>query len=176
MSHGSVVEIVDSNGFMRVMSKFDRWLAEFAGWVVVILMLIISFDVFMRYVLNMPTVWSFEVSRYMLVLIIFLGGSWTLPAGGHVGVDLITSTLTERKRLLLEIITSAMGTCYMIVFTWQAMEYTWTAFALGTVSTEYLAWPLWPMRAFLVIGGAMLIMEFVFRIIRSIKGLADHKQ
>ncbi|OPY81795.1 MAG: Tripartite ATP-independent periplasmic transporter [Smithella sp. PtaU1.Bin162] len=176
MSHGSVTQIVDNNVFMRAMSNFDRWLAEFAGWIVIVMMLTISFDVAMRYVFGMPTTWSFEINRYMLVLVMFFGGGWTLPAGGHVGVDLITENLTGNKKFRLEIITSAMAVCYMIIFTWESIIYTWEAFANGVRSTEYLAWPMWPIRGFLVIGGIMLTLEFLFRIIRSFKSLADNKQ
>lgn len=176
MSHGSVAQIVDSNGFMRAISTFDHWLAEFAGWIVVVMMLTVSFDVVMRYVFGMPTTWSFEINRYMLVLVVFFGGGWTLPAGGHVSVDIFTEQMAERKRVWLEIVTSFMAVCYMIVFSIESMTYTWEAWAHGTKSTEYLAWPMWPMRSFLVIGGVLLCLEFLFRAIRDIKRLNDLKR
>lgn len=176
MGHGNVAQIVDSNGFMRAVSTFDRWLAEFAGWIVVVMMLTISFDVIMRYVFGMPTTWSFEINRYMLVLVMFFAGGWTLPAGGHVAVDIITETLAERKRLWLEVVTSCMAVCYMILFSMESVKYTWEAWAGGTRSTEYLAWPMWPMRSFLVIGGVMLCLEFLFRAIRGMKKLNDLKR
>jgi C4-dicarboxylate transporter DctQ subunit len=175
MSHGSVAQTFDSNGFMRAMTKFDQWLAEFAGWIVVVMMLTISFDVAMRYIFGMPTTWSSEINRYMLVLVMFFGGGWTLPAGGHVAVDLITENLTGPKKFWLEIITSVMAVCYMSVFSWESIIYTWEAIAHGVKSTEYLAWPMWPMRGFLVIGGIMLTLEFFFRIVRARKNLKDIK-
>lgn len=176
MGHGSVDLPVDSNGFMRAVSAFDRFLAEFAGWIIIAMMLTLSYDVIMRYAFGMPTTWAGEINRYFLVLVMFFGGPWALPAGGHVAVDIVTETLAERKRLRLEIITSGMAVVYMAIFSMEAMKYTWEAIAGKVVSTEYLALPMWPMRSFLVIGGVLLGIEFLFRIIRAVKRLNGLKR
>jgi len=176
MGHGSVDLPVDSNGFMRAISVFDRWLAEIAGWVIIVMMLTLSYDVIMRYAFGMPTTWAGEINRYMLVLVMFFGAPWALPAGGHVAVDIVTETMTERKRLRLEIITSCMAVVYMAIFSMESVKYTWEAIAGNVKSTEYLAWPMWPMRSFLVIGGVLLGLEFIFRIIRAVKQMNGLKR
>jgi TRAP-type C4-dicarboxylate transport system permease small subunit len=162
---------VDSNAFMRAVSAFDRFLAEFAGWIIIVMMLTLSYDVIMRYAFGLPTTWAGELNRYFLVLVMFFGGPWALPAGGHVAVDIVTEALTERKRLRLEIVTSCMAVVYMAIFSMESMKYTWEAIAGKVVSTEYLALPMWPMRSFLVIGGVLLGFEFLFRAIRAAKKL-----
>lgn len=175
MSHGSAETPVDRSAFMRAVSAFDRFLAEFAGWIVIVMMLTLSYDVIMRYAFGMPTTWAGEINRYFLVLVMFFGGPWALPAGGHVAVDIVTETLAERKRLKLEIVTSCMAVVYMIIFSMESIKYTWEAIAGKVVSTEYLALPMWPIRFFLVIGGVMLGIEFLFRIIRAAKRLNELK-
>ena len=151
MSHGSVEMPVDRNAFMRAVSAFDRFLAEFAGWIIIVMMLTLSYDVIMRYVFGMPTTW----------------------AGGHVAVDIVTEALAERKRLRLEVVTSGMALVYMAIFSMESIKYTWEAIAGNVKSTEYLALPMWPMRSFLVIGGVLLGFEFLFRIIRAVKRLRE---
>lgn len=149
---------------MNRISQFNKIIGEFAGWIVVAMMLTISFDVAMRYIFNAPTTWSFEVNRYMLIMVVFLGGPWTLTAGGHVSVDLVTETMGTRRKLMMEIVTSIMACIYMFMFTYESMIFTWEAWENATRSTEYLAWPLWPIRMFLVIGGGLLSLQYIIKI------------
>jgi C4-dicarboxylate transporter DctQ subunit len=162
--------------FMVIMSKIDEKLAEIAGWIVIVMMVTISYDVAMRYIFGAPTTWSFEINRYMLILVAFFGCAWALPAGGHVAVDIFTEKMETRKKAALEIITSLMALAYMLVFLYESTAFAWDAWEGGVRSTEYLAWPLWPMRSFLVIGSFFLAFEFLFRVVRSItilKGTAQ---
>jgi len=152
-------------------STIDEKLAEAAGWVVVLMMLTISYDVIMRYLFDAPTTWSFEVNRYMLIMVVFIGGGWSLPSGGHVSVDIFTENIPGKKKIVLDIVTSFMAGAYVLVFLVESSFFTWDAWENNIRSTEYLAWPLWPIRIFLVIGAAMLLLEYVIRIIKNILAL-----
>ena len=155
------------NRIINGISSFNEKLAEAAGWVVVVMMLTISYDVALRYLLNAPTTWSFEVNRYMLILVVFIGSGWALPAGGHVSVDIFTEDLPKRKKILLDIVTSFMAGTYILIFLIQSILFTYDAWEHNVRSTEYLAWPLWPIRLFLVIGAVTLLLEFIIRIIKN---------
>jgi len=161
--------------FMKAVSTLDRWSAKLAGWIVFVMMVTITYDVGMRYLLRKPTTWSFEVNTYMLVAVVFLGGAWTLPAGGHVSVDIITERMKPINRAVLGIITSVMAMFYLAIFSYAALEFTYDAWANNIKSTQYLAWHLWPIRSFLLIGGVLLFLEFLFRLIRNIRTLSQLK-
>jgi len=158
------------SGLIRLMdtvSALDEKIAEFAGWVVVAMMLTISYDVAARYLFNAPTTWSFEINRYMLILVVFFGGAWTLPAGGHVSVDIFTETISGKKQRMLDLVVSIMAAVYMLVFFWESVAFSYDAWANGVRSTEYLAWPLWPIRFILVIGSGLLFLEYLIRIVKN---------
>lgn len=155
------------NRIIDRIASFDEKLAEAAGWIVVVMMLTITYDVAMRYLFNAPTTWSFEVNRYMLILVVFIGGGWTLPSGGHVSVDIATENLPQRKKILLDIVTSFMAGTYVLIFLIQSVIFTYDAWEQNVRSTEYLAWPLWPIRLFLVIGAGLLLLEYILRIIKN---------
>ncbi len=162
--------------FMNIISRFDERLAEFAGWIVIVMMLTITYDVAMRYIFGAPTTWSFEINRYMLILVVFFGGAWALPAGGHVAVDIFTEKIEGKKRAVFEILTSIMALAYMSMFFLESTAFAWDAWEGAVRSTEYLAWPLWPMRTFLVIGSFFLGLEFLFRLVRNIAILTGTAQ
>lgn len=157
--------------FIKVISAFDRWIAKLSGWIVFVMMLTITYDVGMRYLFRKPTTWSFEVNTYMLIAVVFLGGAWTLPAGGHVAVDIITERLKPAKKAILGVITSLMAMFYLAIFAITAFKFTYDAWANNIKSTQYLEWPLWPMRSFLLIGAVLLFFEFSFKLIRNIQVL-----
>lgn len=167
MEQKTVSEDTALNRIMNRISSLDEKLAEAAGWIVVLMMLTISYDVAMRYLFNAPTTWSFEINRYMLILVVFIGGGWTLPAGGHVSVDIATENLPKRKKVILDIVTSFMAGTYVLIFLIESIVFTYDAWEHNVRSTEYLAWPLWPIRMFLVIGAALLLLEYILRIIKS---------
>ncbi len=154
---------------IKIISKIDKWCGEIAGWVIFLMMICISYDVLMRYAFNMPTKWAFEISTYMMVVVVFLGGGWTLPAGGHVNVDIVIKNLSKKKRAFIEIITSIFALFYLTIFTYESILFTYEAFSENIRSSEYLGWPLWPIRSFLVIGGILLWLEFLFKLIRTIR-------
>ncbi len=88
-------------GFSRFMDRiswFDERLAEFAGWIVMVMMVTITYDVAMRYIFGMPTTWSFEINRYMLILVMFFAGPWALPAGGMLPLTYSRSTWRHGKK------------------------------------------------------------------------------
>ncbi len=161
--------------FLDKISAIDEKLAEFAGWVVVLMMLTISYDVAMRYIFNAPTTWSFEVNRYMLIMVVFIGGAWTLPAGGHVSVDIAVEQMEGKRRMILDLVTSVMASIYVLIFLVESIVFTWDAIEHNVKSTEYLAWPLWPIRAFLVIGGLLLLLEYLIKIIKNTAALNGWK-
>jgi TRAP-type C4-dicarboxylate transport system permease small subunit len=68
----------------------------------------------MRYVFDMPTIWSVEVSSYLLLLVIFTATAYTLQTDGHVRVDIITIRLPEKPRTILSIITAFL-TLYLLL-------------------------------------------------------------
>lgn len=171
MNPESMEEKSSLTRLMDAVSALDEKLAELAGWVVVAMMLTITYDVAARYLFNAPTTWSFEVNRYMLILVVFFGGAWTLPAGGHVSVDILTEKVSNKKQRILDLVTSGMAAVYMLVFFWESLLFTYDAWAHGVRSTEYLAWPLWPIRAFLVVGSGLLLLEYLIRIVKNVMAL-----
>jgi len=150
---------------------FDTWLARFAGWIVTVMMVTVSYDVIMRYALHMPTKWCFEFNRYFLLTVIYLTGAWTLRVGGHINIDLVYRRFSGRGQAVLGIITSFVGMVFSGVLTWQAVLFAHSAWVEGTKSSEYMALPYWPIRSVMMIGAGLLCFEFFFQLCRYVSNL-----
>ena len=64
---------------------------------VIPLMLITTGDVIGRGFFNKPIAGTFELSEYMLAIIILLGAAYTQQVKGHVAVDFLTSQIQHQN-------------------------------------------------------------------------------
>ena len=73
--------------------RFTDWLNAKFAWIIAFLvcpmLFIMIWEVVMRYFLNSPSQWAFEISLFIFGGYIVLGGAYTYLSGGHVNVDII---------------------------------------------------------------------------------------
>ena len=129
--------------------------ALLAGFATLAIVLLISYDVAMRYFFDRPQIFVDEVASFLEVLVVFGGAAYTFRAGGHVRVDLITLLLAPAARARLRVFTLALGVVFLAVVIWVTTQSALTAWRYGRVSAVML-YPLWlPM---LCIPAGLLLM------------------
>ncbi len=84
--------------------KSLRLEAYIAGFALVIAFLAVSWGVVARYIAPQPAAWSNELATISFAWIVFLGAAEGLRTGQHIGVDLLTSRLSERPKRILAIL------------------------------------------------------------------------
>ena len=65
-------------------------------------------NVLARYVFNSAITWAEEVSRFLFVWLTFVGASFGLQKGLHLGMDMIVSRLKQRARNIVEVVNSVI--------------------------------------------------------------------
>jgi len=141
-----------------VIARLSRGAALLSGISTLVVALLISADVLLRYFFNSPLLFVDEVASFLLVLVIFGGLAYTFMAGGHVRVDLITTHLRPVLRAWLRAGGLVAGIAFILLVSWTTLQSALTAFRYGRVSTVML-YPLWvPM---LVIPAGLLLMSAV---------------
>ena len=117
----SIAEPAARTGFFRRMLGGIDWVAALlvilimAGMVVVV-----STQVFLRYVLNLSLDWAEEISRLLFVWSIFLAIPLGIKSGSHLSVVLLTERLPPGLRTRLFRTMSALAMALMAVVAWQA--------------------------------------------------------
>ena len=104
--------------FWYIFDHFLYGLASLSGTILFCLMLLIIYEVVMRYVFRNPPGWAIEVSEYTMLWIVFLGTGWLLKERGHVQVDMLYLRLNSRKQVLLDIIVSLLGSILFLIVFW----------------------------------------------------------
>lgn len=67
-----------------------------SGMALVVVILSVSFGVFMRYVFDNPPVWTNELAAIAFTWLVFLGTSIAFKKKMHIGIDLLVTHLSNR--------------------------------------------------------------------------------
>ena len=82
----------------RVATHWTRYLALFAGWLLLAVAIVTASDALIRDFLGRPLPGTFEATELVLAAIIFFGLPYTSLTDGHVSVDFLTGRLGQRTQ------------------------------------------------------------------------------
>jgi TRAP-type mannitol/chloroaromatic compound transport system permease small subunit len=147
------------NPFLTFTDSLSTWMGKAFGWSILILTFATCYEVFVRYVLNAPTTWAFDVSVQMYGALFMMAGAYTLSRNGHVRGDVIHRLLPVRVRagidLTLYILFLLPGTFALIYYgyefardAWSYKEVSWNSPARIQI---YFFKTLIPVAGFLVL-------------------------
>ena len=146
--------------------------ALLAGFATLAIVLLISFDVTMRYFFDRPQIFVDEVASFLEVLIVFGGAAYTFRVGGHVRVDLATSLVSPARRAWLRVVTLVLGVIFLAVVIWVTTQSAFTAWRYGRVSAVML-YPLWWPMLVIPAGLALFALAMLARLARQARARRD---
>ena len=160
---------------MTIFTGFSRYANIISEIGTVALMILIFREVIWRYILNKPSVFSVEISEYIMIFITFMCAGWVLHKNSHVSMTVLTDHLPERVKIRLDIVTSllTMGVCGVII--WKGVLSAVIAFMGNYRSASLIEFPLWISYSFIPLGMAILFLQYIVRIrenIHRLKGLS----
>lgn len=130
-------------------------------------MLLINAEVFLRYVVNRPLIWGFEILEFGIILFTTFSLAWLLREEGHVKVDILLNRLKPKPRVYVIVITSALSALALLLLVGYGMVdtldllYLYVAYSGGR-EVGYLRFP----TAFLLLSFALGLFLFCIQFIR----------
>ncbi len=144
------------------------------GWSIVGLTGLISWEVFSRYVLNVPHAWVLDAQIMLYGLLFMMAGAYTLSKGGHVRGDVLYGFFEPRTQATIDLV------LYILFFLPGifALSYAGWIFANEsmaineqTFSPEPL--PLYPFKFVIPLAGFGLMLQGLVEIARCVICLRD---
>ncbi len=86
------------NPFLYTVDSLSAWVGKAFSWCIMVLTFATCYEVFVRYVLNSPTAWAFDMSVQMYGALFMMAGAYTLSRNGHVRGDVIHRLLPRRAQ------------------------------------------------------------------------------
>ena len=127
-----------------------------AGFLAV-MMVLTGVDVLGRYIFNKPVPGSYEMTEFMMPIVIAFGLAYCALEKGHVSVQLVTSKLPERAQVVMHIFANLVFLAVFILITWQTLLRAKGMFDTGQTSIV-LYIPVFPFVLAVAIGSAALCL------------------
>lgn len=157
-----------------------RWIdhACYAGGLIAALCLaalpcIIVLEIVLRKFFNSPTTWVGETSIYLFMALGFLSLGYALQTDNHFSITAVTDLLTKKNRLRLKIFTDIFCLFYSATFVYKGIGMAWFAYEIGDISTGMMAMPLWITNSLVPIGGLLLALQFINKLVEDFQNLKN---
>lgn len=154
-----------------------RWLEHLEEGLVAFLMAAMTVLTFVqvvaRYVFNYSFVWALEVTGVMFAWLIFVGMSYGVRVGAHIGVDALVKALGARTRRAVDIVATLLCIAYAAIFAFGGYVYVRKMYDVGILMQDV---PIaqWIPRVVLPLGFAMLAYRFGEVLWRLVTGREAH--
>lgn len=123
-------------------------------------MTLLSFvQVIARYVFNYSFVWALEVTGVLFAWLVFIGMSYGVRVGAHIGVDAVVRMLGERAARVVGMVAIALCMLYAAIVIWGGSLYVLKMYQVG-IEMEDVPIQQWIPRLVLPIGFALLLLRF----------------
>jgi TRAP-type C4-dicarboxylate transport system permease small subunit len=157
--------------FRKVVQKASYGACFVGMFLAIPLMLLTVGDVMGRSFFNKPIPGTFELSEYMLAVIVLLGAAYTQQVKGHVGVDFLTSRHSAKTQAVLQAVTTLAGLLIVAILVWQG-------FLEGIhekAVSDQLRVPQWPFKLLVAVGGLLLWLELLLDFISAMLKIAGRQ-
>ena len=120
-----------------------------------VMMVLTGVDVLGRYLFNKPVPGSYEMTEFMMPVVIAFGLAYCALEKGHVRVELVTSRLPKRTQAVMNTIVTLVFLGLFILVTWQTWLRAKGMIDVGQLSlTLYI--PVYPFVLSVAVGCAAL--------------------
>ena len=159
------------NRYLFMIDRISAWFGKLFAWSVVLLTLLVCFDVTMRYILNKPNQWVFDVAYILYGLLFMMAGAYTLSRNGHVRADMMYRSFQPRTQawfdLVLYIVFFIPGISALV---YAGIEFTQISWAMKEVSSVTSSGvPVYPYKLVIPVAGGLLLLQGVAEIIRCVQ-------
>ena len=152
------------------MIKFIDQLSEIAGrfaaWIFFAVGLIITYEVFMRYVFTAPTIWVDETARIAQIWAAYLAGGFALKHREMIVIDIAFRDTKSTLRKIIETFSLLVIIIFCAVAAWYGYELWLKATLKGHTTDSYLGTPKWLTHASIWVGFGLLLLQAIAEIIK----------
>jgi TRAP-type C4-dicarboxylate transport system permease small subunit len=157
-----------------ILAAIERALTVIAVVFLFVIMMLVVADVFMRYVVNRPFAFTYDlIGLYLLAGVFFLTLSDALREHAHVGVDILLHRFSPAGRRLSEIVTALVGLFVFILISKLGFDRALDNFQQNDVLAGAIPWPTWISAALVPFGCGVLVLRLALQLIGNVLSLVS---
>jgi len=156
--------------YVHAIEGLSVWVGRAFGWCILILTLSVSYEVFVRYVLNAPTVWAFDMMVQMYGALFLMCGAYALAQDSHVRADVLYRLFPVRLQASLDFV------LYFIFFFPGILALFWYGWEIAADSWRYheVSWnspariQIYFFKTLIPVSGGLLLLQGSAEIVRCV--------
>ncbi|WP_305044433.1 TRAP transporter small permease subunit [Geoalkalibacter sp.] len=158
----------------RSIDGLNDYVGRYTSFLILPLILVVTYEVLMRYVLNAPTSWAFEMTTFIYGVHFMLALGYTHKLDGHVTIDVFEARLPKKPRTLLRILANlvifipAMG-----FLAYGSVIYAWTSWGYRELSWSSWQPKIYPYKALMALGFVLFFLQGLSKLIQDLRSLRD---
>ena len=153
------------------------WFSEILAEIGLLALLILVFrEVVARYFFSRPTIYSVEVSEYLLIFVTFMCVGWVLKENRHVRMLALHTRLSRSTQAYMEFFSCLLIMVFCAILVWKGTESVIIAYRGDYHSSSLLNFPLWLSYSFIPCGALVLGLQSMVLIGKHIQNVRDLKK
>jgi len=168
-----------------MLAKAAHWVERFVfplngvthkvGLAILLLMMFLTVgDVVGRYFFNAPISGTFELTNFMLALVVFFSIGYTQLRRGHISIDVVVSRFSPRAQAVIDSITYLFSLGLFSLVTWQSAVYASRLFEGHNVS-GVLSLPVYPFVITVAFGSLLFCLVLLVDLLSSLAKVVKHE-
>ncbi|ETW12876.1 TRAP transporter small transmembrane protein [Roseivivax marinus] len=156
---------------IRALDAINEVVGRIVACLSIVFAAIILYDVVMRYALNSPTRWAFDVTTQMYAFYFVMLGGYALKHQSHVRVDLVTETFSDGFRRIVEIAGYVIFYFpFTYVFLTRSWEFAARSYAQGETTYGAVQLPVYPLKMAMTVAAGLLLIQGISEVLKLLIG------
>ena len=154
---------------IRNIDKWSKWIGNVVCWITMPLMIAMVYEVLARKLFLAPTMWAYDMSRFLYGALFMLGAGYALSRGVHIRADFLYRNFKVKTQGLIDFWLYLLFYFPGLLF----FFYMTTGFVLESIKrgergmdTAWMPY-MWPIKACLWFGILFLLIQGISEVLKS---------
>lgn len=153
----------------RSIDALNVFVGRVACWAIFVAILVSAANAVVRKMFGVSSNAWLELQWYLFGAVFMLCAPWTLQLNEHIRIDIVASRFSRRVTNIIEIVCIVM---FLMVFSmlmvWLSVPFVFESLKSSETSTNAGGLILWPAKALILVGFALLLLQGVSELIKRV--------
>ena len=153
----------------RSIDALNVFVGRVACWAIFVAILVSAANAVVRKMFGVSSNAWLELQWYLFGAVFMLCAPWTLQLNEHIRIDIVASRFSRRVTNIIEIVCIVL---FLMVFSmlmvWLSVPFVFESLMSSETSTNAGGLILWPAKALILVGFALLLLQGVSELIKRV--------
>ncbi len=161
--------------YISIVDNLNEKVGQFVAWLTTVLVLVVFYDVILRYVFSKGSIAMQEFEWHLFAMIFLLGAAYTLKTDGHVRVDIIYVKFSEKTKAWINFIGSFLFLIpFALIVIYATKDFIFNSWMVREVSPDPGGLPArYAIKAIIPLGFCLLILQGVAEAFKNLLIIID---